>query len=61
MYVSIVCFLLCPSSRQVHSSRDARAVVVHMADLTCRLRERSNIPVYAKHSLALEAIQVRID
>lgn len=44
---------------QVHSSRDARAVVVHMADLVCSLRDRSRTPVYARHSLALEALQVR--
>ncbi len=43
---------------QVHSSRDARAVVVHMADLTCRLRDPSKSPAHARHSLALEALQV---
>lgn len=43
---------------QVHSSRDARAVVVHMADLTCRLRDPNNTPMHARHSLALEALQV---
>ncbi|CAM9721095.1 unnamed protein product [Laminaria digitata] len=31
-----------------------------MADLTCRLRERSNTPVHARHSLALEAIQLYV-
>ncbi|CAM9818622.1 unnamed protein product, partial [Hapterophycus canaliculatus] len=43
----------------VHSSRDARAVVVHMADLTCRLRDPSKTPEHERHTLALEALQVR--
>lgn len=34
-------------------------MVVHMADLTCRLRELSKTPAYSRHSLALEALQVR--
>ncbi|CAM9232588.1 unnamed protein product [Ectocarpus fasciculatus] len=44
----------------VHSSRDARAVVVHMADLTCRLRDPSKTPAHTRHTLALEALQLYV-
>ncbi|CAM9328194.1 unnamed protein product [Scytosiphon promiscuus] len=44
----------------VHSSRDARAVVVHMADLTCRLRDPNKTPEHERHTLALEALQLYV-
>ncbi|CAM9117157.1 unnamed protein product [Choristocarpus tenellus] len=42
----------------VHSSKDARAVVVHMADLVYRLRLPSDTPIYHRQNLAIEALQV---
>ncbi|CAM9880882.1 unnamed protein product, partial [Discosporangium mesarthrocarpum] len=44
----------------VRSSRDARAVVLHMADLLQRLRSPSDMPAHERQTLALEALQLYV-